>query len=145
MKSFSILILVALFCYIELAISSKHVAVFSALISNNKRRRRRVVYHHIIKYYYEHVLISSCKKKKRRRRPRKNYLNAPWSVLLRMDELITDSESAECEIFRRRFRVPYPIFDVILRIVRQEQWFKEGRKAGTYIFILSYKLFKFFY
>ena len=45
------------------------------------------------------------------------------------DERYKDPESRWGKIFRRRFRVPYPMFTKIVEIVRSKGWFKETQSA----------------
>ena len=64
-------------------------------------------------------------KPKRRRcsRPRPVYSNSGWAVMLRdQRELLSDPTTTEAVYFRRRFRVPFPFFEELLREVKAGEW-----------------------
>ena len=73
---------------------------------------------------------------RRNSKPRPDYRNAPWAKLLVENIAIRDPDTSEGQLFRRRFRVPFPIFEIIVSIVRREMWFREGgRRNGINIFV----------
>lgn len=54
--------------------------------------------------------------------PRKNQNESTWAHML-LDPRIQDPTTREGKLFRRRFRVPYPIYVYLLNICNEYRWF----------------------
>lgn len=54
--------------------------------------------------------------------PRPDYTSSGWANLLR-DPTLMDHSSETAKMFIRRFRVPYPFFLELVRLVKRERWF----------------------
>ena len=60
---------------------------------------------------------------------KKNFDNTPW-MAMRQDPTLSDPTSRAGKYFRRRFRIPYPVFLWLLNIVKQEMWFDENHLSA---------------
>ena len=58
-------------------------------------------------------------------RRRQNQDASPWAIMLE-DGYCKDPSTIEGRLFRRRFRVPYPLFEKILEMVKEEKWFPKN-------------------
>ena len=63
--------------------------------------------------------------KKRIVEPRSLYETSTWGKML-ADQRTRDPSTKIGKSFRRRFRVPFPIFEEILRMTREKKWFSEN-------------------
>ena len=73
--------------------------------------------------------------RKRRYIPRtpkvlKKYQESNWSKMLQLGRC-QDPSSKDGELFRRRFRIPYPLFLEIVEVVRNKNWFPEVDCTGA--------------
>ena len=57
--------------------------------------------------------------------PRKNQNESTWAHML-LDPRIKDPSSREGKLFRRRFRLPFPIYDFLLEICKDYGWFMQA-------------------
>ena len=110
-----------------------------SLLFQSSRRRRKVDYGTFIRFWHQSKnKQKSFSRRNSKRRP--DYQNSPWAKLLRESDAIRDPETVEGGLFRRRFRVPYPIFEVIVQIVRREMWFREeSRRNGKKYFLFLFQ------
>jgi hypothetical protein len=63
--------------------------------------------------------------RKRKTSPRPDYWNSVWGSMLRSDNVRDAGDRKGGKRFRRRFRVPFPIFEKIVAMVRSQNWFAE--------------------
>ena len=73
--------------------------------------------------------------RKRRYIPRtpkvlKKYQESNWSKMLQLGRC-QDPSSKDGKLFRRRFRIPYPLFLEIVEVVRNKNWFPEVDCTGA--------------
>jgi hypothetical protein len=61
--------------------------------------------------------------------PRPDYWSSEWGRELRTRRWENPADKKGGKRFRRRFRVPYPVFQEIVNICRRESWFTEGNDA----------------
>ena len=95
----------------NLALRKKKAASkFSCFNSNNKHRKRRYI----------------------QRSPKvlKNYQESNWAQMLQLGRC-QDPSSKDGKLFRRRFRIPYPLFLEIVEVVRIKNWFPEVDCTGA--------------
>jgi hypothetical protein len=64
--------------------------------------------------------------KKRKASPRPDYWNSVWGRMLQTDSVRDAGNRKGGKRFRRRFRVPFPIFEQIVELVRSQKWFAEN-------------------
>ena len=92
----------------------------------NRRMRRK-----------RHLLLLAIQQKVKKRLPfrrrkcgaRPSYLASNWAQML-LQRQCEDPSSKAGKLFRRRFRVPYPIFANIVTITREKAWFREHDGIG---------------
>lgn len=96
--------------------------------------RRRVLKSAIVKK----IIIQNSKK--RRRLGRLKTSSSCWGQMLCHADQLEDSQSRTAALFRRRFRVPYPIFKVILEMVRSHPDFVEHDNRADALGILAVPL-----
>ena len=67
----------------------------------------------------------------RRRRVyvRPDYEQSAWSVMLRSKEDLNNPSSRQAKQFRRRFRLPYPVFTHLVDIIRERSWLRSKEKG----------------
>ena len=80
--------------------------------------KQRLFVEHLLKEYPSFILddedfASQPKKKKRNCSSRPDYWSSVWGIMLRNPE-IEDPDSFVARKFRRRFRVPYPLFKTVI-------------------------------
>jgi hypothetical protein len=116
----------------------KHAILFE--IHNNEflelamrcRDRRLFFQRQMMVQYYA---IESFKQKRklfkyRNSKKRPKWKSSPWYRML-SDPLVQDPTTREGELFRRRFRIPFPIFQRIVDVVREQGWYPpESYKSG---------------
>ena len=92
------------------------------------RKKRRLLERKLSK---EIALLEKAKRPFRRRlyRRRPNYSDSNWAFLLAAGKC-KNPLTREGKLFRRRFRVSYPIYEEIVRIVRDRKWFNEFDGIG---------------
>lgn len=68
-------------------------------------------------------------KRKRQRTvsPRPDYSESEWGKLLKSDSL-NDPISGDAKLFRKQFRVPYPFFLKLVKLVKEKEWFPRRSK-----------------
>jgi hypothetical protein len=66
--------------------------------------------------------VTSTTPKKRNRQPRPDYTQMSWWRLIRHPD-IRDVNSRQHKYFRRRFRLPYALFEIIINMCYERNWF----------------------
>ena len=66
--------------------------------------------------------VTSTIPKKRNRQPRPDYTQMSWWRLIRHPD-IRDVNSRQHKYFRRRFRLPYALFEIIINMCYERNWF----------------------
>ena len=66
---------------------------------------------------------------RRRFEKRPNYDQSTWGQMLANPRSQDPSDKKGGQLFRRRFRVPFPVYLEILAMTRTSGWFTEGRDA----------------
>lgn len=61
--------------------------------------------------------------------PRTDYSQSPWAVMLAKGHC-QDLEHKDGRYFRRRFRVPYPLFTRIVELCKHYDWFPESHRSA---------------
>jgi len=132
---FVLYILFVLFCNV-FCVQHKFISLLTITGNNtidNYIRLRSKQRNTLYCWYYSECLAKQTKKKKRfrnrNRKKKKNFTNVPWAQML-SDPLTQDPTTREGKFFRRRFRIPYPIFLRIVDVVRQKEWFSDSYKSG---------------
>lgn len=107
-----------------------------SLLQMHLRRRSKF---RLVMDYYVNIYNAGIKRRRRegkefrnresKRRP--DYSKSPWAIMLQNPN-IKDPDSSEGRHFRRRFRIPYPIYEILLELVRSRKWYSEGPKCGKY-------------
>ena len=54
---------------------------------------------------------------------RPDYSQSAWAIMLQQEEELGNPSSRKAKSFRRRFRLPYPVFLHLVSIVRERRWF----------------------
>ena len=62
-----------------------------------------------------------------KRGPRGNYKETIWWKMIHTEE-VKDPTSKVGKLFRKRLRIPFPVFTQIMERVRREQWFPENER-----------------
>lgn len=105
----------------------------SCALNAIKSSSARTFKNNMMLYWFQSTAPGGGKNKKKRfhnRNRNKKNNSAPWSLMIK-DNRIHNTDSIECDLFRRRFRIPYPIFDIILKIIVREEWFCTSTNAGN--------------
>ncbi|KAG5188752.1 hypothetical protein JKP88DRAFT_303622 [Tribonema minus] len=70
------------------------------------------------------LLDDSTPRRKRCRRvyERPDYRRTAWMTMLDNEAQLLDPTSREAKKFRRRFRLPYPMFKELVALVREKGW-----------------------
>lgn len=62
-------------------------------------------------------------KRKRTVYPRPDYHNSAWAIMLReKEDALADPTTKDARLFRRRFRMPYPIFLELVKEIKSAGW-----------------------
>lgn len=81
---------------------------------------------------YEDFIHDCCgiqQKRTRRRVPKVNLWSTPWGILLR-DPSVDQAQSIAGQKFRRRFRVPYPLFaELLVPMCKNAKIFNQERES----------------
>lgn len=67
--------------------------------------------------------------KQRKFEKRPKYEQSTWGMMLAHPRFKDPHDRKGGQLFRRRFRVPFPVYLEILRMTRESNWFSEGRDA----------------
>ena len=87
-----------------------------------KRREKRMA---------EIKIIEEIKERRQRKwEGRPNYMESTWGRMLRSDRINDPTDRKGGKLFRRRFRVPYPIYLQLVDITRASGVFKETPDAA---------------
>lgn len=70
--------------------------------------------------------IEKKPKKKRRCMPRRDYWQSPWGLMLKDRVRLRDPSTNVAKSFRRRFRIPFPVFEAIVAACKAGDWFPLG-------------------
>ena len=57
------------------------------------------------------------------------YEKSTWGLMLSNPRSQDPSDRMGGHLFRRRFRIPFPVFQEIVKMTRGQQWFSEGEDA----------------
>ena len=89
------------------------------------RARHRKIYD---SYFKSAVAYVPCFRnfKPRLSSQRPNYMDSTWGKILRDKKFRDPTMRRGGKLFRRRFRVPYPMFLELVKITRENKWFSEG-------------------
>ena len=79
--------------------------------------------------------------KRRKFEQRPKYEFSTWGMMRAHPRFKAPHDRKGGQLFRRRFRVPFPVYVEILRMTRENDWFTEGRDAiGTFAAPLELKI-----
>lgn len=74
---------------------------------------------------YDDIFDEILKKRRDRNVSKLSHWERPWGVLLKQLEIDEDLTSQQHRLFRRRFRIPYPVFKDLVAICRERRIFEE--------------------
>jgi hypothetical protein len=106
-------------------------SVLAAVLQHHKQLQKRR--HALFKRIRKVALVAEVKKR-RKFSPRKVegrplYEQSTWGLMLTNPRFQDPNDRKGGQQFRRRFRVPYPVFLEIVRMTRESGWFSEGPDA----------------
>ena len=119
--------------------------ILAAIVSHhNSMKMRHAVIAANMKEAFVQPEVSGKKKAnfvQRRVEKRLIYSQSTWGMMLNNPRFKDPNDRKGGQLFRRRFRVPFPVFTEILRLTRANGWFSEGRDAiGTLASPLDLKI-----
>ena len=119
----------SLFFTIMVILSIKKLTAANAKFMSERKKRR-----------LDLMMVAKGKKAEAKKqmkifRPRRvedqpNYAASDWGRMLKNDRIKDPLDRKGGKLFRRRFRVPYPIFIRLVQITRDSDWFSEKKNCA---------------
>jgi Plant transposon protein len=103
----------------------KAVVSSNKLLAGGKLRAERIFHADVLAKRLDKVKLKLFKSRKSEDRPL--YHMSTWGQLLLSRRIKDPTDRKGGLLFRRRFRVPYPIFEKIVKLVREKGWFTEQK------------------
>ena len=96
-----------------------------AIMLDAERSRRRCLNFNVLPKAFEKPSprLKVFQQRSSERRP--NYMESTWGRILTNPRFKDPSDRRGGKLFRRRYRVPYPMFEKLVEITRENHWFSE--------------------
>ena len=96
-----------------------------AIIGDAERSRRMCLNFNVLPKAFEKPSprLKVFQQRAYKRRPK--YMESTWGRILTDPQFKNPSDRRDGKLFRRRFRVPYPMFEKLVEIARENSWFSE--------------------
>ena len=107
--------------------SAAAAAVSELMLSlvRKRKRRRTLVQWAAVLLAFEDEMAEAGREDIMPRRVyfRPDYSQSAWAIMLEAKEELSNPSSRQSKSFRRRFRLPYPVFLHLVGLVRERRWF----------------------